>query len=97
MRLIIATAAVAATLVGMMPSQASAWYCVARSASGARGWATSNNLARARYNALVLCAACSNRHAACIAPARAPPQLGKVFRRASWLRRLERFDFSGTE
>jgi hypothetical protein len=65
MRLIIATAAIAATLVGMMPSQASAWYCVARSASGARGWATNNDLARARYNSLVQCAVRTPRRYTC--------------------------------
>ena len=55
MRLIIATAAIAAALVGMMPSEASAWYCEARGGSGARGWGTSYNLARARRIALVQC------------------------------------------
>jgi hypothetical protein len=56
MRLIIATAAIVGVLVGIMPSEASAWYCEARGGTGASGWGTSYYLANARRIALRQCA-----------------------------------------
>jgi hypothetical protein len=43
-------------LLAALPSEASAAYCQARSAKGARGWARNYSLARAQYNALYQCA-----------------------------------------
>jgi hypothetical protein len=44
------------SLLLTLSSQASAWYCVARSTTGASGWATHYSLARAQRNALYQCA-----------------------------------------
>ncbi len=65
-----ATKAIAASLalaglVETLPSEASAAYCQARSATGASGWARNYSLARAEYYALYQCALRTPRGVMC--------------------------------
>jgi hypothetical protein len=52
--------AISSAIVGFLllsfASEASAWYCEARSATGAWGWARNYSLRRAKHNALYQCA-----------------------------------------
>jgi hypothetical protein len=56
MKIIAASLLIAGSMLLMFSSQASAWYCEARSATGASGWAAHYSLARAKRNALYQCA-----------------------------------------
>jgi hypothetical protein len=65
MKVLVACLAVAGLLWVGFPSQASAARCVARSATGSRGWATNYSLAAAQYNALYQCAVRTPRGFTC--------------------------------
>jgi hypothetical protein len=56
MKRLIAFLVVVACLLVVFAPPAQAWYCQARSAGGAFGWATSYSPARAEHNALFECA-----------------------------------------
>ena len=56
MKTIAASLMLAALFLPALPSQASAAYCEARSATGSRGWARNYVLAKAQYYALYQCA-----------------------------------------
>jgi hypothetical protein len=61
----LALAAVGAALLAFSSSEASAWYCVARSGVGTWGWATNYNRSSAQYNSLLQCAARTPRGYMC--------------------------------
>lgn len=65
MKKILAIVVLVASFSATFSSDASAWYCVARSATGARGWATNYILSTAQYNALWQCAARTPRGYMC--------------------------------
>ena len=65
MKQIIASFVIAAALVAIIPSEASAWYCRARSATGSLGWGSSYYLANANRIALVNCAVRTPRGYTC--------------------------------
>jgi hypothetical protein len=52
----LAVSLVAATITAMMPAQAMAYYCVARSPTGSSGWGVSGSLGNAKGIALYQCA-----------------------------------------
>ncbi len=52
----LAASVIMASLAAMVPSQAMAWYCVARSPTGSWGWGRSGSLANAKGIALYQCA-----------------------------------------
>ncbi len=56
MKKVIVSLIVATSLLVALSSPAWAWYCQARSPTGAPGWATNHSLSRAQYNALYQCA-----------------------------------------
>jgi len=63
---VLAVAVFAAAVVAMMtPSPALAWYCSARSTSGATGWGRAPSLAYAKAIALRECAVRTPRSATC--------------------------------
>lgn len=64
MKGLLASCVVAASLLVMAATEASAYYCRARSPS-ATGWADNPSLARARANALYQCAIRTPRRQTC--------------------------------
>jgi hypothetical protein len=64
MKAVLASIVIAASLLALAPTEASAWYCRARSPS-ASGWGRSDSLSRARSIALVECAAITPRRQVC--------------------------------
>jgi hypothetical protein len=64
MKLIIVSFAIAMSLA-MIPTQASAWYCVARGTTGASGWGLSGSLYNAKRIALGNCAVRTRRGHTC--------------------------------
>jgi hypothetical protein len=64
MRGLLASCVVAASVLVLAATDASAYYCRARSPS-ANGWATNNSLSRARANALYQCAIRTPRRQTC--------------------------------
>jgi hypothetical protein len=64
MRIAFAMLAIVATVLALVPTEASAWYCRARSPN-AWGWGTSPNIGRAKYIALKQCAVRTPRYQTC--------------------------------
>jgi uncharacterized low-complexity protein len=65
MKKIAISSAIAGFLLLSLASEASAWYCEARSATGAWGWGRSYSLARAKRIALYQCARRTPRRFVC--------------------------------
>jgi len=66
MRNLILATVVATGLLAIVPTPASAWACVAQSATGSYGWGSHpTSLAYARRRALVECAVRTPRYARC--------------------------------
>jgi len=65
MKKIAISSAIAGLLFLSVVSEANAWYCEARSATGSYGWARNYSLARAKRNALYQCAVRTPRRFVC--------------------------------
>jgi hypothetical protein len=65
MKKIVISSAIAGFLLLSLASEAGAWYCTARSATGSWGWGSSYSLTRAKRIALYQCARRTPRRFVC--------------------------------